>query len=97
MLITSCSNIQQTPSDDHWFAADKAKHLAVSASLGAALVNGAEEQNCQRVLASVSLVMLLGYGKEEYDQHIKQTYFSYKDMVWNFIGSSLGAISASDC
>lgn len=82
---------------DRWFGPDKAKHFAVTAALGAAFVDSSNDRDCDNVAVSISAVMLIGSGKELYDKNVKHTYFSYKDMLWNFLGSSFGALAASNC
>lgn len=96
-LLTACANLPETGQQDRWFGADKAKHFAVSTALGAAFVDSSSDRDCNRVALSISAVMLIGTGKEFYDQEVKRTYFSYKDMLWNLLGSSIGAMSVSDC
>lgn len=96
-LFYGCATTPQTPQPDRWFGADKAKHFATSAALAAAFVDTSNNRDCENVIVSVSAVLVIGTGKEIYDKNIKRTYFSYKDMIWNFLGSSLGALAASDC
>jgi uncharacterized protein YfiM (DUF2279 family) len=48
-------------------------------------------------MIGVGVTLAIGAAKESYDKHIKRTYYSPRDMVWNIIGSSVGAMIATGC
>lgn len=97
IALCGCAALPKTAVDDHWFAHDKAQHFAVSAVVAAAVVDNSTTRDCERVAISIGTTMALGGTKELYDANIKGTYFSYKDMLWNLVGASVGAIAAGDC
>ena len=91
MWATGCATFQE-PGDD-WFARDKAKHFVVAATISAVATQAADRQGYSEGEArfiAFGVTVSLGTGKELYDQHVKQTYFSGKDMVWNVLGTAAG-------
>lgn len=82
-----------TPRHDPWLGADKLKHFAVSAAIGAAAAAAAQEAGAEarRARGSAVLVVLtVGAGKEFHDLAVKGRW-SWRDMVWNLIGGVVGA------
>jgi len=85
---------------DAWFGKDKMSHLVVSTVVSAAATriaqdNGASE--CRAPFIGFSFAMLVGATKEIHDKHIKGTYYSWKDMTWNLLGSTVGSLAVSNC
>lgn len=79
--------------DDSWFARDKAYHFGISAGVSAgiatvALNNG--QSDAEAMVYAVAFTMPLGVGKEVYDREIKKTYWSWKDLAWDFAGALAG-------
>lgn len=97
--LISCA----TPPIKHnnpWFGKDKAVHFAVSTALAAGLTAAAKEHdrtNCDAALVGFSVSLAIGAGKESYDKRIKKTRYSYRDMVWNMAGATVGSVLASGC
>ncbi len=97
-FLAGCS--VNAPQGDHWLGEDKLKHFTVSAVIAAAATEQAEQQalsDCEGARLSVGVVLSIGAGKEWYDQNIKGTYWSYKDMVWNLAGALVGSAVAGEC
>lgn len=98
VLVAGCSTTAHK--NDAWFGRDKMSHLAVSGVVSAAATkiaqdNGASE--CRAPMIGFSIAMLVGATKEIHDKHIKGTYYSWKDMTWNLLGSTLGSLVVSNC
>jgi putative lipoprotein len=96
--MAACATVHH-PHDD-WFGKDKMKHFLVSSVIGAAATkiaanNGAAP--CQSVFIGISTSLAIGAGKEWYDKNIRKTYFSWKDMVWDFAGGTLGSFATREC
>ena len=86
--------------DDQWFGPDKGVHFVTSAAIGAAVAHESVQRghtDCHSVLIGVGVTLTIGAAKESYDKHIKRTYYSVRDMVWNIVGSSVGGLLATDC
>lgn len=91
-----CSGCAATP-QDAWWGRDKALHLAVSAALGAtatqaALMAGDSAPRAQA--QALGLVLVVGAGKEAYDQSAGGSGWSWRDMAWNLLGGLLGSTLA---
>ena len=85
---------------DTWFGQDKLYHFLTSGVIGAAATKVAlnnQAKPCDAVFIGISTTLVIGTGKEWYDLKVKKTLFSWKDMFWNFAGSSVGGLAVSDC
>ncbi len=86
----------QTTIQDRWFAPDKAHHFITSAYLAALGNYVAKEEfsfsshSSKRV--AVGFSFSLGLFKEIYDGTIRKRYFSYKDLVADCAGITIGLI-----
>ena len=85
----------QTPgiaSGDEWFGQDKALHYGLSVGLasagyaGGALLFDAPEA---RWLSGAGVALGAGVAKELYDAG-RGTYFSFKDLTWDVLGTATG-------
>ena len=69
---------------------------AISGSgAGAAAAVSAQQGDCsdgQTFLVGMGVAVGLGAGKETYDDRIKGTYFSGKDLVWDLLGGLAGSL-----
>jgi len=86
--------------EDRWFAGDKYAHFLVSAAISSAVTQGAIEngQNkCDAARVGFTVTLTIGAGKELYDKYKKKTFYSYKDMTWDLLGSAVGSLGASNC
>lgn len=91
LLISACS--APARKDDHWMAKDKLYHFSASAVIGASsaavFINNRSDDEGAFWLG-MSAVTSVGAGKEVYDLKVKRTYWSWKDMLWDMIGGTLG-------
>lgn len=86
--------------NDDWFGEDKLKHFVVGGVIGAGVTKIAENNGvheCTAPAVGISVTLVVGAGKESYDKRIKGTAYSWKDMVWNLAGSTLGSLAVSNC
>lgn len=90
-LLTGCAGLRTCGPDDAWFGPDKAKHVAVTAGIGAGVVFASPDLDDEDAAAAgFAAAMTAGVAKEWYDNDVKKTCFSWKDLVWDFIGASIG-------
>ena len=80
---------------DPWWGDDKLTHFVVCGLAGAAAAGSA--QHADRAdgpafLIGIGVSAGLGAGKETYDDRIKGTYFSGKDLVWDLLGGFAGSL-----
>lgn len=93
-LLSGCASFSHT--SDSWFAQDKAKHFFVGGILGAGSALALDEEDGEAWVVSMGLVFAIGAAKETYDQNVKGTYFSGKDMVWNLLGGAAGVLLVTE-
>ncbi len=77
---------------DEWFAKDKAKHFSISFLIGALTYSIAREGGSDKDDASIigfSFTSACGIAKEVNDE-LKHNGWSYKDLVWDILGSGVG-------
>ena len=77
---------------DSWFGPDKAKHFIVSAAISGAVSLGSnnERKESYTFAKAVGVSMSFGIGKEIYDSRQGGTGWSWKDILWDFLGSVSG-------
>ena len=85
---------------DEWFGKDKFYHFTAAGVIGAGTTavaknNGSSE--CDAPVIGISVGVGFGAGKEFYDLSVKETYWSWKDMLWDLIGCSVGSYAVSKC
>jgi uncharacterized protein YfiM (DUF2279 family) len=85
-------DVARTPRPaDRWFAQDKVRHFAMSFAATGFTYGGARtllDADAALVAAAVA-ALGLGLGKEVHDAR-QGRWFSFKDMVWNAAGVTLG-------
>jgi len=103
LMFTGCAATGQkgqVKRQDPWWGEDKMYHFAVAGVIGAASAKVAENHHagpCEAAAIGISTTFVIGAGKEWYDMKFKKTFFSWKDMVWDLAGGTLGALAVSDC
>ena len=98
LIVSGCATTGYY--QDKFFGKDKLYHFTASGAIGAVVTavsmnNGIS--NCKAPVIGVSFSVGVGAGKELYDLKVKETYWSWKDMVWNVIGSTAGSYAVSEC
>lgn len=97
---TACSTTPARQIEDPWFGQDKFAHFTLSTLTSAVIAKAAKEDgkdNCDAALIGFTVTLSFGAAKESYDKRSKQTLYSYKDMSWNLLGSTLGSLAGSNC
>lgn len=85
IILTSV--ILSSAGKDPWWAEDKAKHLATAYIITKyAIHSGLKKEH------SVAVVLSLSVGKEIYDNKVKRTIFSIKDLLYDIVGIGLGIL-----
>jgi uncharacterized protein YfiM (DUF2279 family) len=79
---------------DRWFAIDKVYHLVVSFSLVGStyhlLANRIGVRKSYSTAETFAVVFGLGVAKELYDASLPYEHFSYRDLIFDILGISLG-------
>ena len=90
-LGSGCASFRHA--GDPWWGADKAKHFTICGLAGAAGAFAARQDDRPDGAAfgiGMGVAVGLGVGKETYDDRIKGTGFSGKDLVWDLLGGAAG-------
>ena len=98
--LSGCAIQFSKDTDDKWFAADKYKHFLATTAISAAVASAARHngsENCDAALIGFSVTLTIGAGKEIYDKRVRDTFYSYRDMVWDAAGSITGSLLGSNC
>ena len=93
-VTTGCADFHTC--QDAWWGADKAKHFAAAALIGAdgAAWAPSRLEAEEAAAAGWSAAMLAGAGKECWDANVRETCWSWRDLFWDFLGASAGASAA---
>ncbi|MCF7832955.1 MAG: DUF2279 domain-containing protein [Candidatus Marinimicrobia bacterium] len=84
---------------DKWFSQDKWMHLTsayfltLQSSFTLENMFYIENENSRKISLGISLSFSL--GKEFYDVFSKKSIFSWKDLVYDVVGASLGYLTAT--
>jgi len=100
LLLNGCSTLHIADKDDRWFAGDKYTHFLVSSAISAAITKSRIDQGLNRCVAArigFGITLSIGAGKEIHDKYVKKTRYSYRDMTWDLLGSTVGSLAASNC
>jgi putative lipoprotein len=92
ILPTGCATLYW--GDDSWTGKDKLYHFAAGGVIGAGMTIALERNGMSRTNAPVLGITAsvgIGAGKEWYDDEIRGTYWSMKDLVWDTIGGVAGS------
>jgi len=89
---TGCAGFRSCGSGDPWLGPDKVKHFTASAVIGAGATALASTQadTGESVAIGWTTATAAGAAKEWHDLYIKKTCFSWRDLVWDMIGASVG-------
>jgi putative lipoprotein len=83
---------------DSWFGADKIKHFFMSAFIESVTYNAlqAARLNHRAALGSaIGLTMAVGVGREIHDKRTPGNIFSVRDLTWDAVGATAGAVLLS--
>ena len=83
------------PSNDPWFARDKAKHFFVAAAIQSAAYAAFRQRTERAPVAlwgATGVTAAASLGKEWYD-HRRGKTFSYRDLAWDAGGTGVATIA----
>lgn len=83
------------PHPDPWFGIDKVKHFFMSAfinsvSYSALQLSGASHRSA--MAGAIGITMAVGVGRELHDMRVPGNLFSVRDLTWDAIGTTAGAV-----
>lgn len=99
-LNAACATAPANHQEDSWFSQDKYAHFVLSGLTSGVIAKAAREDGqskCDAALIGFSVTLSLGAAKESYDKRRKKTLYSFQDMTWNLMGSTLGSLAGSNC
>ena len=93
LIFFNCSSYR-SHYEDRWFGRDKLYHFTASGIIGAGSTaiaenNGGSEEDS--IVIGISVTFGVGASKEFYDLALKETYWSWKDLIWDIVGGALGS------
>ena len=80
---------------DSWFGIDKIKHFFISAfieSLSYSALQAANVKHRPALGAAIGVSAAVGVAREVHDKRTPGKWFSYRDLAWDALGISAGAI-----
>jgi uncharacterized protein YfiM (DUF2279 family) len=83
---------------DSWFGVDKIKHFFMSAfieSLTYSALQAARANHRAAMGGAIGVTMAVGVGREIHDSRNPKNHFSLKDLSWDAIGTTAGAVLVS--
>ncbi|MCK4306731.1 hypothetical protein KAW50_00735 [candidate division WOR-3 bacterium] len=87
---------RSAPTADRWISRDKFHHFSYSLGLTGLSYHIYHCQfnnpNPEARYFSISLTAVAGISKELYDKFYKKSIFSYKDLVWDAVGITVGSL-----
>lgn len=96
LILPGCAGFRPCPEEDAWFGSDKLKHFAAAGAIAGGITCALEDEGREPATAAgLGAAMAAGLGKEWYDLDIKKTCWSWKDLVWDFLGASAGVTAAA--
>jgi uncharacterized protein YfiM (DUF2279 family) len=83
---------------DSWFSPDKIKHFFMSAFIESVTYSAlqAARMNHRPALGSaIGVTMAIGVGREVHDKRTPGNIFSVRDLAWDAVGATAGAVLLS--
>jgi uncharacterized protein YfiM (DUF2279 family) len=83
---------------DNWFGADKIKHFFMSAfieSVTYSALQAARVNHRPALGGAIGVTMAIGVGKEIHDKRTPGNIFSVRDLTWDVVGATAGAVLLS--
>jgi len=83
------------PHQDAWFGIDKIKHFFMSAfieSLTYSALQAARVNHRTALGGAIGVTMAFGVGREIHDKRTPGNIFSVRDLTWDAIGATAGAV-----
>jgi putative lipoprotein len=83
---------------DAWFGADKIKHFFMSAfieSVTYSALQAARVNHRAALGGAIGVTMAIGVGREIHDKRTPGNIFSVRDLTWDAVGATAGAVLLS--
>jgi putative lipoprotein len=83
------------PHTDSWFGIDKLKHFLLSAfveSVSYSALQAAHVNHRAAMGGAIGVTMAIGVGRELHDRRIPGNLFSVRDLTWDALGATAGAV-----
>jgi uncharacterized protein YfiM (DUF2279 family) len=83
------------PHQDAWFGVDKLKHFFMSAfieSVTYSALQAAKVKHRPALGSAIGVTMAIGVGRELHDRRVPGNLFSIRDLTWDAIGTTAGAV-----
>ena len=83
---------------DSWFSPDKIKHFFMSAfieSVTYSALQAARVNHRPALGSAIGVTMAIGVGREIHDKRTPGNIFSVRDLAWDAVGASAGAVLLS--
>jgi uncharacterized protein YfiM (DUF2279 family) len=83
---------------DSWFSPDKIKHFFMSAfieSVTYSALQAARVNHRPALGGAIGVTMAIGVGREIHDKRTPGNIFSVRDLTWDAIGTTAGAVLLS--
>src|SRR5215210_3417964 len=94
-LATNLVLAQAAVVRDSWFGIDKIKHFFISAfveSISYSALQAAHVKRRPALVAAIGLTAGIGVARELHDRKKPGNRFSYKDLTWDALGITAGAV-----
>ncbi|MGI8400077.1 MAG: VanZ family protein [Gemmatimonadaceae bacterium] len=86
------------PHQDAWFGIDKLKHFFMSAfieSVAYSALQAAKVKHRPALGGAIGVTMAVGVAREMHDKRTPGNIFSVRDLTWDAIGATAGAVMLS--
>ena len=83
---------------DSWFGPDKIKHFFMSAfieSITYSALQAARVNHRTALGSAIGVTMAVGVGREIHDKRTPGNIFSVRDLTWDAVGATAGAVLLS--
>ena len=83
---------------DAWFGIDKIKHFFMSAfieSVTYSALQAAKVKHRPALGSAIGVTIAVGVGRELHDRRVPGNLFSIRDLTWDAIGTTAGAVMLS--
>jgi uncharacterized protein YfiM (DUF2279 family) len=83
---------------DSWFSPDKVKHFFMSAfieSVTYSALQAARVNHRPALGGAMGVTMAVGVGREIHDKRTPGNIFSVRDLTWDAVGATAGAVLSS--
>jgi uncharacterized protein YfiM (DUF2279 family) len=83
---------------DSWFGADKIKHFFMSAfieSVTYSALQAARVNHRPALGGAIGVTLAIGVGREIHDKRTPGNSFSVRDLTWDVVGTTAGAVLLS--